>query len=176
MKSFVVAMVGLLIASAMPGLAAPQSRLSTTQLLAEIQARGARRVLHAYYDTKAWSLSVMPGVRSASEDWLTVAVKLKAVADGAAGEDLDLALYGALANNPFRVLPVLEQLYGGPVDQLCNVSFEAELPKQGVVPYISSIRAKLASARSAADREVAAACTRGLELSLETAKAQGLVK
>ena len=118
----------------------------------------------------------MPGIQSASESWLNVAEQLKAVADGAAAEDLDLALYAALANRPFRVLPLLQRVYGGSIVQLCNVSFEAELPKQGVAPYISAIRAKLASAGNETERHLAAACMRGLKQSLQTAKAQGLVK
>jgi len=152
----------------------PPTRLSAAQLEAEIHAVGAKTVLIKYYDTPAWSASIMPGISSASPAWLRVAERLKAGSDAASSEDLGIALYDALAVAPFRVLPVLTRVYGGSLEDICDVSFEAQVPKQGVSAYLQSVREKLASARTEREKTVAAECLRGLELSQAAATEQGL--
>jgi len=116
----------------------------------------------------------MPGIRSASPAWLAIANQLFSVSDAGASEDIGIALYEALEVAPLRVLPQLLRIYGGSIEQLCNVSFEVEKPKQGVRNYKRSIRAKLAAARTKHERALAASCSRGLDLSLATATADGL--
>ncbi len=150
-------------------------RVSPDQLSAEIDSMGSKAVLLKYYDTEVWSNSIELGIRSASPDWLRIAEKLHRGADGAGGEDLGLALYGALAVSPLRVLPVLSRVFGGTALDLCNVSFEAEIPKQGVAAYLQSVRFGLKAARTPNERKLAASCKRGLSKSFSTAKSQGLI-
>ncbi len=152
----------------------PSTGVSAAQLEAEMHAVGAHAVLLKYYDTPAWSASVMSGIRSAAPAWLTVAEKFHSVADGAASEDIGLALYEALGVAPLRVLPLLSRVYGGSFEELCNVSFEAELPKEGVSAYLQAIRTKLGAARTKKERAMAAACSRGLDHSQAAAAAKGL--
>jgi hypothetical protein len=156
--------------------AAPSGSLSASIVAAEIQSVGTSSVLRKYYDTPAWSKSIIPGIRSAAPTWLSVAMQLHTVSDAGASGDLDLALYAALAVAPFRVLPLLSKLYGSTVDDLCNVSFEAEVPKPGVSAseYLAEIRAKLADVHTDAEKVMAASCAHGLDRSAAAAKAQGL--
>ena len=145
------------------------SSVWAAQIKAEIQASGAKAVLLKYYDTPAWSLTIMPGIEFAKPDWLSAAEMLKSQADAAAAEDIGLALYGALEVAPLRVAPVLARIYGNSIEEVCNVSFEAKKPKQGTRAYLQSIRAKLALARTSKEKAIAVACSRGLELSQTTA-------
>jgi hypothetical protein len=156
--------------------ASPPAQLSSSAMAAEIRSAGAQAVLCKYYDTPGWSKSVLPGIRSAAHSWLEVGVQLRAASDSGASEDLDLAIYTALAVAPMRVLPLLLTARGGTVEQLCNIPFETEIPKQGVAAYIEAIRAKLGDARTEDQRAMAAACSRGLDLSLAAARDQGLIK
>jgi hypothetical protein len=148
---------------------------SPDQISAEIEAVGPKAVLFKYYGTEVWSNSIERGIQSASPGWLSVAEKLHGGADGAGGEDLGLALYAALAVAPLRVLPVLSRIYGGTALELCNVSYEAQIPKQGVAVYLQSIRDGLKAAHTPDDRKLAGQCERGLSKSLTTAKSRGLL-
>jgi hypothetical protein len=103
-----------------------------------------------------------------------VAEEFKAVADGAAAEDLDAALMDSLARAPLRVLPELTRIYGETAEEICNLSFEAELPKPDVATYILEIRKKLGEARTERARALASRCNRGLDESVRHAREQGL--
>jgi hypothetical protein len=175
MKTVWVVLSSFLLVAGCNCLAGAAERVSPGQLSAEIDAAGPKAVLLKYYDTDVWSNSIEHGIRSAAPEWLRVAEKLHRGADGAGGEDLGLALYGALAVAPLRVLPVLLRVYGGTALELCNVSFEAEIPKQGVAAYLQSVRGGLKAAHTPGERKLAASCSRGLSKSLATAKSQGLL-
>jgi hypothetical protein len=147
----------------------------TAQLLsAEIQESGASTVLFKYYDTSVWSDDIMPGIESATTEWLAIAEQLRAVSDAGASEDLGLALYRALAVNPLRVLPLLTSIYGGTVQDRCTISFEPELPKEGVTKYLKRIEAGLKKAKNKYEKAMATECRRGLEITREDAKRLGL--
>ncbi len=175
MQTARVVFSSLLIVAGCNCLVGATERVSPDQLSAEIGFVGPKAVLLKYYDTEVWSNSIEPGIRLASPDWLRIAEKLHRGADGAGGEDIGLALYGAVAVAPLRVLPVLSRVYGGTALDLCNVSFEAEVPKQGVAAYLQSVRFGLKAARTPNERKLAASCRRGLSKSLSTAKTQGLL-
>ena len=154
--------------------ASPPKHVSLMQIQTELQATAPRAVLMKYYDTPAWSNSIMPGIRSASPNWLAIAEQLSLESDAAASEDLDIALYDALAIAPYRVLPVLSRRSGESEDKICNVFFESDVPKQGVKVYLQSIRIKLANPKNARQKKAANACLRGLAQSQKAATAQGL--
>ena len=155
--------------------AAPPKNVLADALSKEIEAVGARKVLEKYYDTPAWVNSIMPGIEGASTKWLSVAQKLQSGADGAASEDIALALYfGALPRNPLRVIPLLTAIYGGSVEERCTIGFGAEIPKGGVSSYLGTIRMKLKAAKTDSERAMASACLRGLEQTRIDAKAQGI--
>lgn len=143
-------------------------------LATEIRSNGAREVLRKYFDTAAWEQQIIPGIKSGSIAWLAVARELSAAADAAPSEELGLALYAALPVKPFAVLSVLGAKYGREAEWLCNISFEAELPAEGAVPYLARVRGALRSARTPDERQTAAACRRGLALAEESAKREGL--
>lgn len=132
-------------------------------------------MLTRLYDTGAWSRSISPGIASGSLAWFHVAEQFKAVADGAAAEDLDAALMDSLARAPLQALPELSRIYGQTFEEICDLSFEAELPKPDVATYILGIRTKLGAARTAHARAMATACNRGLDESVRHAAEQGLL-
>jgi len=156
-------------------LAAPPQNVTAKSLGMEIQAIGPARVLEKYYDTPAWVNSITPGIEGGGSQWLAIAQELHSGADGAAAEDIDLALYfGALPREPFRVIPLLNTIYGGTVEKICTIGFEAEIPKGGVANYLAAIKTKLKAANTKAENAMASACLRGLEQTRIEAEAQGI--
>jgi hypothetical protein len=168
----------LIILSIIPVVAVAGSteRVAATTIQAEINSVGAAIVLRRYYDTSVWAGSIMPGIESASAEWLSIAQQLSTASDAGASEDIALALYDALAVNPFRVLPVLKSIYGGTEEERCTISFEAEIPKGGVTKYIDRIKTKLGKAKTKPEKAMAVGCLRGLENTQRDAKTQGLIK
>lgn len=136
--------------------------ITPESLAIEIRASGARAVLLKYFDTPEWEQQIIPGVKAGSSTWLAVARDLSAVADAAPSEELSQALYAALPVRPFAVLSALGSKHGFEAESLCNVSFEAEVPEEGALPYITRVRNSLRSASTPEERRVAAACRRGL--------------
>ena len=165
----------VLVGAVISARAVPGTTVSAAEVASEIRATGAKAALAKLYDTGAWSASISPGISSGSLAWFRVAEQLKAVADGAAAEDIDAALMGSLASAPLRVLPELSRIYGESVEAICDLSFEAELPKADVATYILRIRSKLGAARTGRAKSLAAACNRGLDESLRHAADQGLL-
>jgi hypothetical protein len=144
--------------------------ITPESLATEIRTSGAREVLRKYFDTPEWEQQIIPGVKSGSTAWLAVARDLSAVADAAPSEELSLALYAALPVRPFAVLSVLGSKHGFEAESLCNMSFEAELPEEGALPYITRVRSSLRSASTPQERRIAAACRRGLARAEESVK------
>jgi len=166
----------VLAGAALMARAQTTSSISPAEVTAQIRALGAKATLTQLYDTVVWSTSISPGIASGSLEWIRVAEQLKKVADGAPAEDIDIALrLDALSAAPLRVLPTLARIYGESVEDVCHVSFEAELPKPDVATYLRKIRAKLSMARSPRNRELADACKRGLAKTERDAKAQGVL-
>lgn len=166
--------VAILLLGTLGSCAWATDQISPDRLSAEIAADGPKTVVLRYYGTEAWK-QIENGVRSASTSWLEIAEKLRAVADADAGEELGLALYESLAVAPLRVLPTLARTYRGPIEDLCNVSYEAAVPKEGVAKYLERIEMGLRRAKSEAERSMATACRRGLKKSLSSATSQGLL-
>lgn len=153
----------------------PPQNVTAKALSKEIQAIGPGKVLEKYYDTPAWRNSIMPGIEGANAEWLIIVQELHSAFDGAAAEDIGIALYfRALPRDPFRVVPLLTMIYGGTIEEACTISFEAEIPKGGVANYLASIRGKLMMAKGESEKAMASACLRGLEKTRIEAEAQGI--
>ncbi len=156
-------------------LAAPPQNVGAKALRKEIKIIGAAKALVKYYDTPAWINSIMPGMESANAEWLAIARELRTASDGAASEDIDLALYfGAFPKDPFRVIPLLIAIHGGTVESTCTIGFDAEIPKGGVASYLSTIRTRLKAAKTDEEKAIASACLPGLEKTQRDAEAQGI--
>jgi hypothetical protein len=140
----------------------------------EINQSNSRQVLRKYYDTPLWVNTMVPGIKTAEDEWLKVAEQLQRGADAAAGEDLDSALYAALPIRPFAVLRVLGKHYKRRMSYLCQVSFEAEIPEGGALPYLERVRHALDSASTKQQKAIATECKNGLDKSRAAAIAQGL--
>ena len=164
--------VGIILSAAVGN--SPGAQLTATELIREIQRDGPRAVLRRHFDTSVWATAILPGIKAASDGWLTVAELLHTSADAGGAEDIDLALYSALPVRPFPVLRVLEKKHKRSPSYLCNVSFEAEVPKGGALPYLLLIENALASASTREDKAIAAACRLGLAQARATATRNGL--
>ncbi len=169
------AATAVLVGVAIAAQALPASPISAAEVASEIRTTGAKATLARLYDTEAWTTSISPGIESGSLAWIRVAEQLKAVADGAAAEDIDAALMGSLAGAPLRVLPELSRIYGESFEAICDLSFEAGLPKLGVATYVIGIQKKLGAAKTVGAKSMASACNRGLDASLRHASEQGLL-
>ena len=148
--------------------------VDAASIVGEIRDVGAKRVVAKYYDTKAWEHSIMPGIRRADQAWLQVAEELHKGSDAGASEDLDSALYEALPAAPYKVLPVMQRMYGRTLEDICTMTFEAETPKGGVAAYLRRTERGLANPKTKQEIESAKLCGRGLTKTREYAKANGL--
>ncbi len=156
-----------------PGVSNSANALTVAQAEAEIRAIGARGFIDKHFEHETWN-RVLRGIESGNLRWLAVGESLKPHSDAGSSEELSQALFGALAAKPLRVLPVLVRIYGTSPEELCNQTFEAQLPKQGVSSYLSSIEAGLKLASTAAERTNAAQCLVGLQASRRYAREHGL--
>lgn len=147
--------------------------MTAAQAETEIRALGARGFIDKHFEQETWS-QVLRGIESANPRWLAVGEALRLHSDAGSSEELGQAFFGALAARPLRVLPVLVRVYGSSPEELCNQTFEAELPKQGVSNYLSAIEAGLKHAKTTAERANAAKCLVGLRASREYAREHGL--
>jgi hypothetical protein len=81
--------------------------LQPSDLMKEISSEGAPQVVRRLYDNgDAWN-EVMGKIRTGNARWLEVARNLHAGTDGATSEELDLAIFFALAPAPQAVLNLL---------------------------------------------------------------------
>lgn len=156
-----------------PQSALAKDSLTVTQAETEVRVLGAQGFIDKYFDQEAWSW-VLRGIESANPRWLAVGEALKPHSDAGSSEELGQAFFNALAINPLRVLPVLIRVYGSEPEELCNQTFEAELPRQGVNTYLSAIEAGLKHAKTATEKAYAAKCLRGLHASRKYARENGL--
>jgi len=91
-------------AMAVTGTLAPAAQLSPHEVKQLIADRGPSAVLHdVYSDDKRWQ-PLLRGIASGSVAWLEIAESLRTVSDGAASEELTLAVGEALASAPAAVL------------------------------------------------------------------------
>jgi len=159
-------------------LAAPLAQsqtISADALASEIRASGARAVLVKYFETPVWINSIRPGIESGSDKWLRIAEQLYKESDGAGTEELGEAIYNALPNRPFAVLREFARTSPeASVESFCDISFEYEVPKEGVHGYLQRVRKALASAKTKQEKAIAAACRRGLVKTEAEAKRLGL--
>ena len=142
---------------------AAENRLGAQAVLEQIRTKGAEAFIVRYSESAAWNRDVLAGIESGNPAWLKVAELLKPKSDGAAAEEIGLALYGALPKRPFSVIPVLSRVYKTNAEQACTQTFEAAIPPQGVEQYLGQLEASLQRASSPAQRAIAAKCRRGIE-------------
>jgi hypothetical protein len=162
-----------LATSCLPHESIAASALTAAQAEAEIRRDGGRAFIDRHFEHETWN-RVLRGIESASPKWLAVGESLKPHSDAGSSEELGQAFFSALAVDPLRVLPVLTRVYGSSPEQLCNQTFEAELPKQGVNAYLSAIERGLRRAKTASERAQADQCMVGLQSSREFAREHGL--
>ncbi len=156
------------------GLPTAPKPATAAEVLSLIDSAGAREVIRKNYDRPLWLTAIIPGIERAEPEWLEVAVKLRAASDAAASEDLGSALFRAIAVNPLRVIPVIDRIDKSEPFAICNMTFEAEAPKEGVSKYVAKIRRGLQSARSQEERRIAAECSKGLDAAVKYAKIHGI--
>jgi hypothetical protein len=108
MKGWII--VAFLVAVSMVAEAgtSPAPSLRAENLLADVNARGARAVVATLRsDTSLWD-QVMTNIGHGSRQWLEVAAALRPGTDAGASEALDEAVFLALRSAPTRVLQMLK--------------------------------------------------------------------
>jgi len=83
--------------------------LQSSEVLKDIDARGARVVAETLWNDEAGWKQVLSNVGQGRHGWLEVAAALRPGTDGGASETLDEAVFLALAPDPRGVLNLLEQ-------------------------------------------------------------------
>ena len=155
-------------------LAAPAYAVTPEALDMEIKASDERTVLSKYYDSSEWVNHILPGIKSGAGPWLRIATQLRRNSDAGASEDIDFALYAAMPLRPFAVIEALGGANKKQTERICNISFEADLPSEGVFVYLNRIRTALLQAKTAHEKLLAAACRKGLIKAELQAKRDGL--
>lgn len=171
-RRFISAVLSLCVVAAAAA-ASDAPALTAATAAAEIRAAGGRAFIDKHFYQASWS-TVLRGIESANPKWLAIGEALKPHSDAGASEELDLAFSSALAINPLRVLQFGQRIYKKTPAELCNRTFEAELPKQGVKTYLDSIEKGLRLAKTQSDRSMAASCRIGLAASRKHARDHGL--
>lgn len=164
------------IGCSLPGLAYSAETIhpKPSELLAEIHKSSARAVIGNYENTRTWTDVVLPGIASADSRWLLVDEALYTGADAGAAEDLESSTYAALGVAPLRVAPLIARLKKLTLREVCNVSFDAEVPPGGALPYLAKIRKGLRAAKTPGESMIAKECSLGLDAALNATKSQGI--
>jgi hypothetical protein len=131
LRTLIIVLV-VISASVHTGEPATSKVATAEQVMALIDSAGDREVIRNNYDQPMRLTAIIPGIESAKSEWLEVAVKLRSASDAAASEDLGSALFRAIAVDPLRVIPVIDRIYESQPFATCNMTFEAEAPKEGV--------------------------------------------
>ena len=148
---------------------------TAAQIEVEIRRTGAKAFIEKHFDQDAWS-RVLVGIETAGPRWLAIGESLKPHSDAGSSEELTDAFFSALAVDPLRTLPVLMRVYKSGPEELCNQTFEAQLPKQGVEPYLNAIERGLRNPKTKTQRSMATACRKGLQASRKFARENGLLQ
>lgn len=148
--------------SAIPlGVLAASSIVTPCSIWNRVKSEGAVKALSEFHNEKDWPI-IMNGISSGGEGWLSVYSVIKPVADGEAREDLSKALFGALPENPFQVIPLLS-VNNYSVADVCTFSFEAESPIGGIKGYLDRLDKSLEKAKGQSEIRMARLCRLGIK-------------
>jgi hypothetical protein len=131
-------------------------------ILTQVKKEGAARAVAELWKREDEVKQVLKGIGSGNSEWLDVAVSLKAEADGEASESLDDALAMALLKVPYRVLPILKQLWWAQNDaQICSFDYDSELPG-GVAEYVNQLENAILYSAAGQQATLREACLNGI--------------
>ena len=136
--------------------------LTPAAALLHVAEVGAKQAVLDYYETSQWD-HLVRGIASGDRGWLRVYAALRPSADAGAGEDLGDAIYDAIPQRPFNVLPLLAASTGRTPKQLCTFTFEFKLPEGGIGAYLNRLDRALSHASTREQREMATACRQGIQ-------------
>ncbi len=106
------------------------SRDDTSEVFAQIKAKGARATIQSLHGTPAW-LDVLAGIGLGDADWLQVAAELSEGAEAESASELQDAFAWALVNSPELVLAIslenklYQDVCNGPPINFPNADAEA---------------------------------------------------
>jgi hypothetical protein len=113
---------------------------------------------------------VIPGVASAQPDWIDVAQALYPGSDAGGREELEDALSEALLKAPYRVLPLVRELWWKQPTTVCTFGWDSELPG-GVESYVQRLKHSLSTSPPAPLARLRRECLQGIEATLKEVKA-----
>jgi hypothetical protein len=87
--------------------AGPQAEPCASEILSQIEQRGARAVVQELYEShESWS-ALLKAISSGTPEWLEVAKKLKSGTDAGSTNMLEIAVFRALGQAPLDTLRLL---------------------------------------------------------------------
>lgn len=130
--------------------------ITSSSILTEIAESSPKVVIYKYLQEPEWQV-ILDGIGTADDNWLNVYKELKKGSDGAAGEELDLALWNyALPQAPFKVMAITKY-------SSCEFGFEAECPPGGVMQYLSRLEHALEQAKTPEEYKAREQCLVGIK-------------
>ena len=151
------------------------SKAATPQeVLALVKSHGPGETVVQLDRSGAWTSSVLPDVASARSDWIDVARVLYPGSDAGGREELEEledALSEALLKAPYRVLPLVRELWWKPPTTVCTFGWDSELPG-GVESYVQRLKISLSTSPPAPLGRLRSECLQGIEATLKEVKAK----
>lgn len=147
-------------------LAADSPRPDAVEILQEIRASGPAKVVARLYDSSALWNGVLTRIGQGGDDWLKVAVALHPGTDGGAAEELDEAIFFALAPAPKKVLELL-RIHEFNVDFVCSSNVSVDYSFAESRQLINERLRILGQIHEPALAQVTALCARGLQQALK---------
>lgn len=145
--------------------AAGSPHVDAADILQEIRASGAAKVVARLYDSGALWNGVLARIGQGSDDWLKVAVALHPGTDGGAAEELNEAIFFALATAPKKVLELL-RIHEFNVDFVCSSNVSVDYSFAESRQFIDERLRVLGQTHEPALAQITALCTRGLQQAL----------
>ncbi|XLZ68558.1 hypothetical protein ABT364_18685 [Massilia sp. SR12] len=139
-----------------------ESELMPAELVARVKALGAKVVVHEIWQSESKTQVFLSGVGTGSNEWLRVARAIQPDTDAASAEELNYALAEALVNNPYAVLPWLQELWWNDKQLVCLFAYDSELPG-GVSAYIVRLENALKNHPPVGSKSIRLQCLRGIK-------------
>lgn len=141
--------------------AAAPPPLNARDVLADVQAHGARATVASLWaDTDRWN-HVLAEIGKGSREWLQVAAALHKGTDAGASEELDQSMFLALKYSPIVVLQLTKKKYFD-VDAVCNGNIADDYPSAESKRFLAQRIAVLSRLSDPTTSTVRNECIKGL--------------
>lgn len=145
--------------------AAGATPVEPLELLRQIKSEGANKVVEQLYAPGGRWSEVMAAIGKGHSNWLTVARELHTGTDGGASEELNEAIFFALAPAPRQVLPLIKER-DFQVEFVCSSNVNIDYSLDESRQFIQARLTVLSQIKDPALADTKAACEKGLQQGL----------